>query len=292
MLFIPIIACAAAFQVARNALQRGLVGEAGPWGATLVRFLFGLPFSLIFLAATWTMAPSVTPHFTPTFWFAATLGALAQIAATGALLLAMHRSGFALGAAFQQSSLPLAAVAGLAIGESPSAVGWLGLALTTAGLLALSWPKRVEGRLNWGGAVFGLISGACYAVALNAYRVAGLQVVPHHAVVAALITTSTTQTMQTLALGGYLALTSRPSLVAVIAAWRSSLGAGFFGAAASALWLTALALAPAAPVRAVGVIEMPLSAIAGRRLFAERLTLKQLALGLLVTLGVVLTTLG
>jgi drug/metabolite transporter (DMT)-like permease len=78
----------------------------------------------------------------------------------------------------------------------------------------------------------------------------------------------------------------------VVAAWRSSLGAGFFGAAASALWLTALALAPAAPVRAVGVIEMPLSALAGRRMFAERLTLRQLVLGLIVTVGVVLATIG
>jgi drug/metabolite transporter (DMT)-like permease len=291
MLFIPITVCAAAFQVARNALQRGLVGDAGPWGATLVRFLFGLPFSLLFLAVAWGLAP-VTPHFTVTFWVGAALGAFAQIAATGALLVAMHRSGFALGAAFQQSSLPLAAVAGLAIGESPGPWGWLGLALTTAGLLALSWPKRVGGKLDWGGAVFGLISGACYAIALNAYRVAGLQVAPHHPVVAALFTTSTTQAMQTLGLGAWLALTSRRSLVAVIAAWRSSLGAGFFGAAASALWLTALALAPAAPVRAVGVIEMPLSAIAGRRMFAERLTLRQLTLGALVTVGVVLATIG
>jgi drug/metabolite transporter (DMT)-like permease len=292
MLFIPITAAAAAFQVARNALQRGLVGDAGPWGATLVRFLFGLPFSLVFLAVAWALAPQVRPDFTAVFWIAAALGALAQIAATGALLSAMHRSGFALGAAFQQSSLPLAAVAGLAIGESPSALGWFGLALTTAGLLALSWPRRIEGRQDWAGAVFGLISGACYAVALNAYRVAGLQVVPHHPVVAALFTTSTTQALQTVALGGWLAIRSRRSLVAVIAAWRSSLGAGFFGAAASALWLTALALAPAAPVRAVGVIEMPLSAIAGRRMFAERLTLRQLVLGAVVTVGVVLATLG
>jgi len=291
MLFIPITVCAAAFQVARNALQRGLVGDAGPWGATLVRFLFGLPFSLLFLAVAWSLGP-VAPQFTATFWIAAAVGAFAQIAATGALLVAMHRSGFALGAAFQQSSLPLAAVAGLAIGESPGPWGWLGLALTTVGLLALSWPKRVEGKLDWGGAVFGLISGACYAIALNAYRVAGLQVAPYHPVVAALFTTSTTQAMQTLGLGAWLALTSRRSLVAVIAAWKSSLGAGFFGAAASALWLTALALAPAAPVRAVGVIEMPLSAIAGRRMFAERLTLRQLSLGALVTAGVVLATIG
>jgi hypothetical protein len=40
MLWIILTAAAAPLQVARNALQRGLVGDAGPWGATLVRFLF------------------------------------------------------------------------------------------------------------------------------------------------------------------------------------------------------------------------------------------------------------
>ena len=50
MLWIMLTAAAAPLQVARNALQRGLVGDAGPWGATLVRFLFGLPFSLAMFA--------------------------------------------------------------------------------------------------------------------------------------------------------------------------------------------------------------------------------------------------
>src|SRR4051812_3610445 len=109
MLFIPITAFAATFQVARNALQRGLMGDAGPWGATLVRFLFGLPFSLVFVAICALVWPDASAHFTARFWIAAGLGAAAQVGATAALLTAMGRSGFAVGAAFQQSSLPFAA---------------------------------------------------------------------------------------------------------------------------------------------------------------------------------------
>ena len=59
----------------------------------------------------------------------------------------------------------------------------------------------------------------------------------------------------------------------MFAAWRPSLGAGFCGAMASVCWFLALGLAPAAPVRAVGVVETPIAALAGRRLFDERLTL-------------------
>ncbi|MGQ7364003.1 hypothetical protein ACTGU8_11890, partial [Streptococcus suis] len=49
-LWIPVTIAAATFQVGRNALQRGVMSASGPWGATLVRFLFGLPFSLVFVA--------------------------------------------------------------------------------------------------------------------------------------------------------------------------------------------------------------------------------------------------
>src|SRR6478752_1401049 len=61
MLWILMTAAAAPLQVARNALQRGLVGDAGPWGATLVRFLFGLPFSLASFAVATVMQQASLP---------------------------------------------------------------------------------------------------------------------------------------------------------------------------------------------------------------------------------------
>ena len=42
---------AAAAQTVRNATQRELTAKLGTVGATHVRFLFGFPFALIFLAA-------------------------------------------------------------------------------------------------------------------------------------------------------------------------------------------------------------------------------------------------
>ncbi len=293
MLFIPITALAATFQVARNALQRSLMGDAGPWGATLVRFLFGLPFSLLFVAACWAIWPHASLSFAPRFWIAAVIGAAAQVGATAALLTCMGKSGFAIGAAFQQSSLPFAAIVGWAVlHESQGPLGWAGVAVASAGLLALSWPKKGVERGASSGVVFGLLSGACYAVALNAYRAASLTVEPQHAAFAAVVTSSATQAMQAAGLVAWLAWRSPGSLSAVLRGWRASLGAGFAGATASALWVTALALAPAAPVRAVGVIELPLSALVGRRLFAERLTLQQILCGLATAAGVVMAALG
>ena len=56
--------------------------------------------------------------------------------------------------------------------------------------------------------------------------------------------------------------------------------------------LEAIGFAPAGPVRAVGMVEMPMAAIAGRRMFAERLTAWQWAAGVATALGVVLAALG
>lgn len=294
MLFIPITIGAAALQVARNAMQRGLLAGGGPWGATLVRFLFGLPFSLAFVAIALAVWPQASPHFGARFWIMAGVGAAAQIGATAALLVSIHRAGFGLAAIFQQSSLPFAALLGwLALGEGPSAVGWIGVAMASLGLFVLAWPKTgatIMGGMS--GAWLGLLSGAFYAVALNTFRVANLTVEPSHPIVAAVLTTSTTQAMQTAALVLWLLARDPAALFAVLRAWRQSLSAGFFGAAASALWLMALGLAPAGQVRAVGVVEMPIAAAAGRKLFAERLSWKQLLLGGLVALGVVFAALG
>lgn len=292
MIWIPITVCAAVFQVARNAAQRSLLTGAGPWGATLVRFLFGLPFSIVFVAAVLLVMPA-TPHLSLTFWGWSVLGAATQIGATAALLVAMQRSSFALGTAFQQSGLPFAAILGLLVfGDPLSAVGWTGLALATTGLIVMSWPKRGEDARDWSAAGLGLLSGFCFAICANAFRQSSLSLDRAHPIPAALITVMVVQAMQAAGLTLWLALRDRPSLGAALRSWRVSLGAGFFGAAASAGWFIALALSPAGPVRAVGVVEMPIAALAGRRLFKERLSLRQLLAGGVTALGVVLAAIA
>ncbi|MET0274760.1 MAG: DMT family transporter [Phenylobacterium sp.] len=294
MLWIILTAAAAPLQVARNALQRGLVGDAGPWGATLVRFLFGLPFSLAIFAVVALWTPLAEPHLSARFAIAVSVGAIAQVSATAALLMAMRHSGFAVATFMQQSSLPLAAILGFALfGDHMSPVQWLGLAATTLGLLILSWPRgeRVAGAAM-SGSLFGLASGVAFAVALNGYRQAGVALEPHHPIYSATAALCVAQALQSLVLTAILAVTRPYALRSVVGSWRESLGAGFFGTAASACWFSALALAPAGQVRAIGVIEGPIAAAAGRRLFKEKLTLVQIAGGTATAVGVVMTALG
>lgn len=291
MLWIILTAAAAPLQVARNALQRGLVGDAGPWGATLVRFLFGLPFALLIFGAVALATPDADPRFSWRFALAVASGAAGQVAATAALLVAMRRSGFAVATFMQQSSLPLAALMGGVIGDRLSVHAWLGVAATTAGLAVLSWPKAGADKGATRGALFGLASGLAFGVTLNAYRQAGLALDPAHPIYAATASVCIAQALQSSALLVFLGMTRPAALRAVFASWRQSLGAGFCGAAASACWFAALALAPAGAVRAVGVIEAPIAAAAGRRLFKEKLSLRQMIGGAATAIGVVMTAL-
>jgi drug/metabolite transporter (DMT)-like permease len=291
--WIPVTLAATGFQVARNALQRGLMSSTGPWGATLVRFLFGLPFSLTFASLALWLTPSARLEFTAVFWQSALTGAVAQVLATAALLVAMRRAGFAVGTALQQSSLPLSAIVGLVVFQDRlSPLAWLGILVTSAGLAVLTWPSgEASGPKPISGAAFGLLSGLCFGVSLNAFRHSGLALEPHHPVCSALVSVVVVQAVQAGGLTAILAARDRGALRAVIAGWRESLGAGLCGACASAGWFLALALSPAAPVRAVGVVEAPMAALAGRRLFAERLGSRQLLAGLAVLAGVIMTTL-
>ncbi len=293
MLWIFLTLAAAPLQVARNALQRSLLGDAGPLGAVLVRFLFGLPFSLAILGIALLLTPDAKPEFTTRFWVAISLGAASQLCASAALLLAMRRSGFAVATAMQQSSLPIAAILGsVFLGDALSPLAWAGVIAAAAGVTILSWPGRDQAQGGAMGALLGLGSGVAFAVTLNAYRQSGLALEPVHPVFAGVAGVCVAQALQSITLSAFLGLTRPAALRAVAASWRQSLGAGVFGAAASALWFAALALAPAAAVRAVGVAEIPVAALAGSRLFRERLDLRRIMGAALTAAGVVATAFG
>ncbi len=290
MLWISITLAATGLQVARNALQRGLLASAGPWGASLVRFLFGLPFSLLFASVAWFVSPAAQLHFSVGFLIACAIGGTAQLLATAAMLVSMRRSSFALGTVFQQSGIPLAATFALVLGEQLGGLKWIGLTLATAGLMWLGWPRGRD--KDWSAASLGLLAGAGFALAGNAFRQASIGLVHLEPVLAAQITVFFVQAMQSAALVVWMGVTDRRALCVAVTSWRSSIPAGFFGAAASGLWFTAFAMAPVGLVRAVGVSEMPIAALAGRRLFREQLSVWQIIAAAITAIGVGLAALG
>src|SRR5881409_2620512 len=99
-LWIPFTITAALGQVARNAIQRQLTGPLGTWGATNIRFLFGFPFSLLFLAGVKAATGDAVPWPGSAFWPWLLLGALSQIVGTGLMLAAMNDRSFVVTTAY------------------------------------------------------------------------------------------------------------------------------------------------------------------------------------------------
>ena len=68
MLWAVFTLIAAAAQTARNAMQRELTATLGTVGATHVRFLFGFPFALVFLAGVVFATGDGLSHPGLAFW--------------------------------------------------------------------------------------------------------------------------------------------------------------------------------------------------------------------------------
>jgi drug/metabolite transporter (DMT)-like permease len=297
-LWIPVTIGAAFAQTLRHMAQRHLTGSLGTLGATLVRFLYGLPFAALWLVAVRKAGASPLPVPNPAFVGWVLLGAVGQIAATGLLLRVMAERNFTLGVAYSKSELIQVAVFGLAfLGDPVSAATGSAIALGTLGVLMLSPadPGRpLHGLLvGWTTrpVLLGLVSGTGFALAAVGYRGATLALGGTPFLLAAAYTLVAAQLLQTVLLGTWLLLPDASIITAVLRAWRASLFAGLMGAAASVGWFTAMAIEPAAHVRTLGLIELLFSYVLSRRVFRERLTHRELAAVALLTLALVVVTL-
>lgn len=294
--WIPIVIWAAFAQTIRNAAQRTLTAEVGTLPATLVRFLYGLPVACLWL---WVVhrfvAPAeAAPVFPPAYFGWIVLGALSQLAATALLLLAMKERNFIVSVTYSKTEvLQVAFFGALLLQELPGWLTTVAMLGATAGVVLLSLPSNAKpgdaGGMGWlsRAALFGLGSGAFFALASVGYRGASLTLPGVSPWVIGAWGVVIAQALQSLLLGGYLALRDPRALWAVVGAWRLSSVAGGMGALASIGWLTATALRPAADVRTLGLVEVIFSYLVSRRIFKEKLKPAERAGLLLVAAGLV-----
>jgi len=298
-LWIPITLWAAFAQTLRNAAQRGLTASLGTLGATLVRFLYGLPFALawLWIVLAWTGAPLPAAGTAFALW--TVLGSLSQIAATALLLRAMQERNFALGVAYSKTEVIQVALFGfVALGDrlSPPALAAIGCASAGVLLLSPADPQRPLRALlaGWTGrpALLGLASGAGFALAAIGFRGAALALGQAPYLAAAALTLAVALALQTAVLGGWLMVRQPKVVSGVLRAWRPSLFAGCMGAAASAGWFTAFAIETAASVRTLGLVELIFASLVSLKLFRERLSRMEMAGMALIALGIAGITLG
>jgi drug/metabolite transporter (DMT)-like permease len=298
--WVPIVLWACLAQTARNAAQRSLVGQAGTLGATLARFLYGLPFAaawvLVLHAMPATAAPIPPFNFHYFAWL--TMGALGQLAATACLLAAMKQRNFVVGVGYSKTdALQVALFGTLFLGELPGWLVMVAIALATAGVVMLSLPQKAgrvqvpqdEGARSWTGpaALYGLGSGAGFALSAVGSRGAMLQLPDVSPWLHGAWAVMWAQALQSAILVAWLALRSPQSLRAIASAWRVSSIAGLAGALASIGWFTAFALTSAANVRTLGMAEVVFSYLVSRRFMKEKLWPAEQAGLLLVIAGMI-----
>ena len=280
---------AAAGQVLRNAQQKELTASLGTVGATHVRFLFGLPFGLLFLALVLTATGLPMPQLNSTMLAWTFTAALAQIGATALLLAAMRDRSFVVITAYAKTEAMQVAIFGLLfLGDLVTPSLAAAIAIATVGVLLVSWPRSTGGEaFSWKPAALGLGSGAMFAIAAIGFR-GGIRALDTPSfVMGATVTLALGLLIQTVLLSAYLYLFDRNTLMAILRLWRPSLLAGFTGAFASQMWFLAFALETAAKVRTLALIEVLFAQILSRNLFKQTLASRE-ALGIvLIVAGVV-----
>jgi len=279
---------AAFTQTLRNAMQRELTASLGTVGATHVRFLFGFPFVLVFLAAVMLVSGAPLPRPELNFWPWTILGTGAQVAATALMLAAMGERSFVVTIAYIKTEPIQVAVFGLVfLGDLLTWPMMIAIVVATVGVVVMSTkPGGTLGGIK--PTLVGLASGGMFALSAIGFRGAILNLALPNFVMAATFALAVGIVMQAVLLSLYLWLRNRAVLLAIVRAWRPSLSAGLAGAVASQFWFLAFALATAASVRTLALIEVLFAQLIARFAFGQRTGARE-ALGMaLVVAGVAL----
>jgi len=261
---------AAFAQTIRNAMQRELSGGLGVVGATHVRFLFGFPFALVFLVVLLVVTGAPLPHLGLSFWPWVVAGALIQIAATALMLAAMDGRSFVVTIAYTKTEPIQVAIFGFVfLGDTVTWPMFAAICTATAGVIVMSTkPGGMVGGMK--PTLLGLASGGALALAVIGFRGAILSLDLPNYVMAATFTLVIGLALQAVALSLFLSL-RRPSVMfALLRAWKASLFAGFMGALASQFWFLAFALATAASVRTLALVEVVFAQLVARFAFNQR----------------------
>ena len=275
---------AAASQTVRNATQRELITTLGTAGATHVRFLFGLPFAALFLVAVVIASGQALPRPPISFWPWVLAGALAQIAATALMLAAMNDRSFVVVYAYIKTEPVQAALFGLMfLGDTVTLPMAAAILIATVGVVVMA--LKPGATLGLRATLLGLAAGSMFALSAVGYRGAILSLGLPNYLMAATYTMVVGLIVQVALLSLYLWLRNPGVVRTILQHWRPSMLAGFLGALASQFWFLAFALATAASVRTLALVEVLFAQAISTFAFRQATTQRE-------TLGVVLIVVG
>lgn len=293
--WIAITVFAAFCQNVRTALQKALKGRLSTGGATYVRFLYGAPFALLYLALILQFTDLELPRPNGEFALYAVAGGLAQIAATGLLVSLFSLRNFAVGTTYAKTETVQAALFGIVLlGEHVGLGALLAIAISFVGILLISMSSNafsfrdfLSGWLSRAAGI-GLLSGAMFGISAVCYRGAALSLGGEGVMMQAAYTLAVVIVFQTAVMSLYLMFRETGQIRRALASWKISGLVGLTSMLGSAGWFTAMTLQNAALVKAVGQVELVFSFVASYFFFRERTSRIELCGILLVVCGILL----
>jgi drug/metabolite transporter (DMT)-like permease len=298
-LWIPITLTAALFQTWRTALQQRLRGLLSVNAAGFVRYLYALPPGFVLLFGSYRGAGIVMPVPDARFFLDCAAGGLLQIVGTNLLIMAFGFRNFAVGTAYSKTEAVQGAIAAwIVLGEALSPLACVGIGVGVIGVLVLSLAGRGLQRHELlratvqPAALCGLGTGLCFAFTAIFIKDANHALGGAHPILQALFGLVTTNALQTLMQGSWMAAREPDQLRAAFATWRSSAWVGTLSCCGSACWFSAFALAPVALVRSLGQVEMVFTLLFSRFYLKEQIRRADVVGLLLVVGGVALIVAG
>ncbi len=293
--WIPITVGAALAQCWRTAMQQKLRSLLSVNAAGLVRYLYGVPTALVILLITLGVSGLPLPTWNGRFLLWCAISGLGQILGTNLLIMAFGYRNFAVGTAYAKTEAAQSSIVALVlIGEMLRPLAWFGIGVGLIGVQVLSLagrglrPRELLAATAQPAALCGLGTGFIFAIITVTIKLANQSLDGPSLFLRAVFVLAVSNAMQTLMLGGYLALREPAELKKAFTTWRSSMWVGTLSALGSTGWFYAFALAPVALVRALGQIEIVFTLLFSRFYLKETLKRSEILGLVLVVVSVLL----
>lgn len=293
--WIMLTVAAAFLQNVRSGLQKHLKGRMGTTGATFVRFGFGLPWAIVFVAGIHFAGGFAFPRLSSTFFAWVTVAAFGQILAQALLIHMFSFRNFTVGTAYSRTEPVQAALFGLIfLGDRISAGLAAAIAICVAGVVLISVAQAPLKIRALGAAILspvagiGLASGTAFGIAAVAYRGASLSLGGPVYFMQAAVTLLAAISIQSALLFGWMLWRDRAEIARIAEAWKPSALTGFVGATTSFGWFAAMTLQSAALVKALAQIEMLFAYATSVLIFRESVTRLEIAGCVFITAGIVM----
>ncbi len=280
-LWVIITILAAFSQNLRSTFQKKLQSDLSDIGATNVRFLFGLPFAIIyflFLHNSYEVTLTSIPN---KFILFALIGGLSQIIATFLLLKIFNYKNFAVGTTYSKTE-PIQALffSILILGETISYMGVIGIIIGIFGVIFISYKSNklsYDNKPDSKTSIYlGLLSGALFGIAAVMFRGASLSLNLDNLLYSSGLTLLVALFIQTTLLGIYLIITDKNQILLSFDNLKDCTIVGFFGALASMCWFYAMSIQNVAYVRALGQIELVFTILMTLIYFKEKISFREI----------------